>query len=208
MKAQFLKLVLMFVIFSNAQTDSLKTNKIQGETRNILWVLPSKTEQINGIALSGWSVNWDWKGSFDETKLKVNGLNLEGNPLGFMFLMYLPESHFMKLKTLKEENTNYNSNGLSLSFFGNISVSEQNGASLGGIWSVSKKTNGITLAGLITQNYTVNGLSIAPINVNNSTNGIQIGVFNKSTKLKGFQFGIWNQNQCGNFPLMNFCFKS
>lgn len=45
------------------------------------------------------------------------------------------------------------------------------------------------------------------MNYSKETNGIQISLLNRSKKLKGIQFGLWNVNQCGSFPIVNFCFR-
>lgn len=104
-------------------------------------------------------------------------------------------------------------NGLSISGLSSIS-SIHNGVGISIlIQRIDNLANGIFISGLFFNSEKTNGISIAPISINQSGNGLQIGVFNYSNQFNGIQFGLINilkenRRAFQILPIVNFNFKS
>ncbi|MBP2617990.1 LA_2272 family surface repeat-containing protein [Chryseobacterium jejuense] len=185
--------------------------------------LSGKVKEVNGIAIGfGGSLLDNHAGQTQ----KINGLNLEPNPLGILIWMFADPAK------QRDDGTLLIVNGLTVSGAGygkkvihhGLSVSLYNygkkvsGVSVAG-WSNSlDQGNGIlisiigndiaTMKGLSASAFNTSekteGLQIGLSNYSNEMKGVQIGILNRSKKIKGLQIGIWNKNDKRSLPLINF----
>lgn len=217
MKTKILVVLLAFSTTVFAQQEHLKTT---------LFSFTPKTngvEKVNGLAI-GLGLNMSEKNSIQ----KINGLNIEINPLSiFIFMFDDPERRgFQNAPTayingisigtghsnMNENlaysgmeislfNTGYSCNGISVNGIYNYNT-QLNGIHLSGISNVSKSANGMLVA---FSNYSenMNGIQIGILNKTQNFNGLQIGIFNRSSTQKGLQIGFWNINQKRSLPFIN-----
>jgi len=217
MKIKILVVLLVFSATVFAQQDHLKTT---------LFSFTPKTngvQEVNGLAI-GLGLNMSEKNSIQ----KINGLNIEINPLSIFILMFddperrgllNPPTVSVNGLSIGTGHSNMNENiaysGVAISLFNagyscnGISVngicnytSQLNGIHLSGISNMSKSANGMFVA---FSNYSenMNGIQIGFLNKTQNFNGLQIGIFNKSTTQKGIQIGFWNSNKKRSMPFIN-----
>ena len=153
-------------------------------------------EKVNGMAF-GLGID-----AFNEgTILKVNGLNLEVNPVSFLYFLFAGPSEFsveaafvvngLHLSTGNRQEGKIN--GLCISFLNmNHAV---NGLSLNLAYNYATELNGIHLSSFANSSESAKGLFFAMSNHSKVTNGFQLGVFNKSEVLKGIQLGVLNKSK-------------
>lgn len=151
-------------------------------------------------------------------KNKINGLNVQLNPITLIYLLIPTE-----IKTPKKGTETISINGLHLSTGGVFNGGTFNGVGIS-MYHVAQKTNGISFNGFNNNSAQLNGVHISWLN--NSTengngilvafsntadkfngiqialvneiaygNGLQVGFFNTTTNLKGIQIGIINKSK-------------
>lgn len=188
----------------------LKPNRAKRDTtytvRNYIWYTPNAVEKINGIALGLFAENI--KNDFYEEKdsLKINGLNIEVNPFGFLALMepqftrpYPDSIEYYNNNLKKDVSTKIN--GVSISAFFIANEAKVHGANFSGGITLLDEIHGLSISGISNFAYKFNGVSIAGLH-NRATvaKGLQVSLFNKTTKLRGLQIGLWNKN--GDVPYL------
>jgi hypothetical protein len=222
------KLFLIIAFLSGGiffSQDSLKVN--QQKVRLISTTpLNPQIEKVNGLAVGlGFDSKYLAKDQNTVNLQKVNGLNLEVNPLGLLFWMFYDPS--------KSANVEYvQVNGLNISLSGylrgvshnGVSVSLYNyGHTMNGLMGSllhfdTEKSKGVFVTGLSFSSNELTGLSVSPfnnagilkgvqlgfLNTNIEGKGLQIGLVNKSKKMKGLQIGFWNKNGKRTLPFINF----
>lgn len=209
----------LFQTFVYAQ-DSLITVKNRVFS---LTPLGPQVKEVNGVAVGlGGSLLDNHAGQTQ----RINGLNLEPNPLGiFMWMFADPDKQ-------REDGAFLIVNGLSVSTAGygkkvihhGVSVSLYNyeekisGISVAGWVNSIDKGNGILISLMGNNTAVMRGLGISAFNnsektegvqiglsnYSNEMKGVQIGIFNKSKKVKGLQIGVWNKNDKRSLPIINF----
>ncbi|CAM3455275.1 hypothetical protein FLLO111716_11625 [Flavobacterium longum] len=139
----------------------------------------------------------------------VNGINAEISPVGLGMLLVWPFLDFRHTTfddLFETDSTCTVINGLNVSTGGfleggevrgvNIStftkMNKMNGLSVSAGFLISKRANGVSVAGLYNAAAKRNGLSIALVNTDLKTNGLQIGLMNYAGQLKGAQIGFVN----------------
>jgi len=220
----FLIIAVVFNSFLFSQ-DSL--NLSYDDTRLIaITPLNSKITTVNGLAIGlGLDSQYLFK---EETALlfqKVNGLNLDINPLGLLLWLFYDPSRIKNVETVKV-------NGLSISPAGYFRGISHNGANIslynyghtmnGSMFSLAnfdiEKGNGVFVALLGISSKEMKGFSLSAfndtevlrgvqigfVNKNADGKGLQVGLVNKSKKMKGLQIGFWNKNGKRTLPLLNF----
>lgn len=126
-------------------------------------------------------------------KQRINGLNLQVNPVTLLYLL-LPK----EIEVPKEGEETATVNGLHLSTGGMMEGKRLNGIGIS-MYHIAQETNGITLNGFNNNSGKMNGLHISWLsNSAEIANGIQVSLSNKAEKFNGFQIGIGNQIDSGN----------
>jgi len=196
------------------------TGLAQDNTRVFSFTPISKNNvEVNGMAI-GLGNLWN-----REHEVKINGLNLELNPLTPLIILFLDPEKVPNDKALQKYN------GLHLStagFMGQVAHNgvaisayhvtyETNGLSITCLYNVSKTLNGLHISGIANStekgagilisaaNYgeTFTGLQLGIYNHSENFTGIQIGLFNRTKKLSGLQLGLWNINEKRSLPIIN-----
>ncbi|WP_438966222.1 LA_2272 family surface repeat-containing protein [Flavobacterium sp.] len=186
--------LVLFFLFSTAGfcQDSLKFKK-----KNAFFAFtPNQIEKVNGLAL-GLSL----EGS-DQIKLKqkVNGLNLEVNPLSVLIVLFADPRGFSKTESCVVNGLHISSGNLSDSKINGVALTtfninhSINGFSINGIYSYAKELNGFHISGISNMCETANGVTIAFFNESESMKGFQLGAFNQAKVLSGFQLGLYNNS--------------
>ncbi|WP_395075197.1 LA_2272 family surface repeat-containing protein [Flavobacterium sp.] len=204
------KLTLISIFFSLNIFAQNVENKLEGKTvRNIFSFIPSNVDKVNGLSLGVWAENL--KSAKDS--LKINGINLEINPIIFFVYIrggiYIPniDNDLAYVESRKFNLADIDGLNLSVPGFSNTS-SKINGLSLTPFTMCAGEINGITISGITNCSYNLNGISICGIyNSSNQVKGLQIGLFNRAKKLRGFQIGLWNKNGKRSLPFLNWQFS-
>ena len=206
------KLTLIFIFFSlNIFAQNLE-NKLQRKTiRNIFSFIPSNVDKVNGLSLGVWAENL----KSEKDSLKINGINLEINPIIFFIYIrggiYIPDIDndlsYTENRKRKYNLTDIDGLNLSIPGFSNVN-SKINGLSLTPLTICTGEINGVSISGITNCSYNMNGVSICGIyNSSNKVNGIQIGLFNRAKRLRGIQIGLWNKNEKRSLPFINWQFR-
>ena len=208
---------LLMIHFIHAQ-DSLNIQK----TRLIaLTPLNKKTDKVNGLAVG---LGYDTKYNRIELQ-KVNGLNLEVNPIGFLFWMFydpakVQNTEFLEINGLNISAAGYlrgvSHNGVSISMYNyghtmnGISgtllttyIETGNGFFVSAFGVYAKELNGMSIS-VFNDAEIMKGIQLGGYNSGEEVRGLQIGFVNKSKKLKGLQIGLWNKNGKRSLPIINF----
>lgn len=185
--------------------------------------LSKKIKEVNGMAIGlGGSLLDNDAGHVQ----RINGFNLEPNPLGILIWMFADPAK------QRLDDTRLIVNGLTISSGGygknvihnGVSISLYNygerisGISVAGWMNSLDKGNGVLVSVMGNDVTTMKGLSISGFNgsermvgvqmglSNYSTEmkGVQIGILNRSKKMKGLQIGLWNKNDKRSLPIINF----
>lgn len=153
-------------------------------------------EKVNGMAL-GLGID-----VFNEgTILKVNGFNLEMNPLSFLYFLFAGPSDFSVKEAFVVNGLHLSTgnrqkgkiNGLCISFLNtNHAV---NGLSLNLAYNYATVLNGMHLSSFANSSESAKGFFFAMSNYSKVANGLQLGVFNNSEVLKGIQLGVLNKSK-------------
>ncbi|WP_312078601.1 LA_2272 family surface repeat-containing protein [Chryseobacterium sp.] len=225
MKTNFFLIIAILWNSLMFSQDSLR--RISQEKR-VIAVTPLNYDigTVNGLAFG---LGYDPKYLFKDDDLteiqKVNGLNVEVNPLGLIYLLFYDPSRFSSEELIKV-------NGLNVSVAGYLRGVSHNGVSIslynyghtmyGVMGSLSsfdiEKGKGIFVAPFAVSSQEMKGLSFSAFNstqtlrgvqigfVNRSVDakGVQFGLVNKSGKMKGLQIGFWNKNGKRTLPIINF----
>ena len=192
MKTLFKILLLLFTLTSYAQ----KTNTMRSQIFSLSPV-SSKVYNVNGMTFG--------IGHIFTEKLpkKVNGLNVEVNPLTPLILM------FQDWERVDNDSLKMTMNGLHLStggFSGGVKLNgvgisvynvsyASNGFSITGFYNVAKHLNGLHISGLYNGADTAKGVFVAAVNDVNDFKGARIGIFNNSIDTSGLSIGIININK-------------
>lgn len=221
------KLFLIIAIIFNSLMFGQDSLQINDQKTRLIAVTPLNYDirVVNGLAFG---LGFDPKYLFKDDDLteiqKVNGLNLEVNPLGLIYLL------FYNPKNQNEELIKVN--GLNISLAGYLRGVSHNGVSIslynyghtmngvmGSLTSFDiEKGKGIFIAPLSVSSKEIKGLSFSAFNGTETLRGVQIGfvnrnvdgkglqfgLVNKSNKMKGLQIGFWNKNGKRTLPLINF----
>lgn len=222
------KLFLMLIFTSSIlfAQDSIQNKK--SETRLIaLTPLSNKIEKVNGLAI-GLGLDEVYESMSNQKIINpkiVNGVNVEINPLGIVWIcFYKPDRsengetsivNGLNLSTAGFlKNTSHNGlnfsiynygrkmNGISFTFFGTY-VESLNGFYFSCFGNSAKKGRGISISALNDIN-DFKGIQLGIVNQTENMKGIQIGLINKNTKGKNFQIGFWNKNSKRTMPILNF----
>lgn len=206
---RFFIFFLLVIILFETKSYSKESDSLSKKQRNIVGLLPSKFEVINGIAvgLVGSEVYCDYKISKISNGLNLQigqGLFLSPFLLYNMSYLYKKDKEYIDSIIISSETTYYKAkhNGLILSIFGSA-TDKINGMSLSGFFSIHKIFNGFSFSLLGLNHYKMNGVSISIINKSIITNGLQIGIYNNSLELKGIQLGLLNRNKKRTLPIIN-----
>lgn len=156
-----------------------------------------KVEKVNGLCLGV------GHGLSDRTPKKVNGLNLEINPLTPLIIL------FQDPDRVHHDSLQMTVNGLHLSaggFSGRIKLNgvgisvyniayATNGFSVTGLYNVNIKLNGLHVSGLSNSAEEARGLLVAGVNNADDFGGACVGVCNRSVDTKGLSIGLVNINE-------------
>ncbi|WP_261511136.1 LA_2272 family surface repeat-containing protein [Chryseobacterium paludis] len=184
--------------------------------------LKKNIKKVDGIAVGMGDAFDDYKGNMR----RINGINLEPNPVGLVIWMFFDPSRTANTEPhLVVNGLNISGAGYGRSISHNgVSVSLYNygdtvqGLSIGGLTTDIDKGSGVVISGLGISSKELNGISISVFNdadelkgmqigVHNRVDnmkGIQMGLINKSNKMKGLQIGFWNKNGKRSLPFINF----
>ncbi len=186
--------ILLFVCgFSFSQDFSQKKEKA------IFFSFTPKNEKVrkvNGLAI-GAGIDVFEEGSIK----KINGLNIELNPLGIFYFMFANPTSFneealVTINGLNISGGNQNStkvNGLVISFI-NISHAS-NGVSVNGTYTHVAKLNGLHVSGISNSSKISNGMFLSLFNDSESLSGFQLGLTNRADIFKGLQVSIVNRSK-------------
>jgi hypothetical protein len=218
-KINFVALILTScVLVSTTIKGQTKTKPKRPATRNVLWFSPTRANTINGISLSSLSSDL----FYENDSVKINGLNVEADPVAFMVVPYAIGGALNVLKERRDSNDRrmvfeeidqyYKAtnqvNGLSISLFG-ITNRNYNGITVNGLMNFGTKLNGISIGGVMNSFNQLKGISIAGIgNYANKGVGVQIGLLNRCVECKGLQIGLLNKMGKRTLPFINMRFKS
>lgn len=221
MKTLFFTLITLlfsFTVHAQSQSDSEKNSRIIGITP-----LPMQVDEVNGLAIgigvdSNFGTNTGYK--------KINGLNLDVNPLGFLIFCFYDTSKAQNTITEAQINglslslagnlRNVSSNGVGISMYNygmnmngafvslfSNDVEELNGVAVSIIGNNAVKGKGLFVGGF-NRAEDFHGVQIGVVNRINGGFGIQIGLVNISESTSGLQLGFWNKNGKRSLPFINF----
>ena len=219
MKTIFLIICLFIVQGMTYAQDSLVAAKSKVVS---ITPLSGKIKEVNGFAVGLGGSLMD-NSSYSQ---KINGFNLELNPLGLVIWMFYDPSKS------RDNSSPLTVNGLNISSAGYGREVTHHGLSVS-LYNYSKKVSGVSVSGLM--NYMdkgngvfismmgnnvdvlkgvsisafnssekMEGLQIGGFNGADEIKGVQIGVINKSKNGKGLQIGLWNKNARRSLPIINF----
>lgn len=182
--------------------------------KNIAWFTPNSVDEINGLALGAWAESMKGDDINERDSLKVNGINLEINPIMLFVLIRgawnagYPDS-LGYYHTAIENNYSTTLNGINVGVLATVGNYRVRGISVGGITTVVDQMSGICITGFNNFAYVADGLQFSLIR-NRATvaRGIQVGIYNKATRLRGIQLGLWNVNERRSLPFINWQFTS
>lgn len=177
-----IKFLMMIGLFAgnimNAQ-DSLQVQEI--ESKVVTFTPKSELENTNGINL----------GVMDAYQSqRINGLNLQGNPLSLLYLL-LPH----EIAVPSDDAATVSINGLHISTGGITDAKKLNGIGIS-MYHIAQTTNGFTVNGFNNNSGKLNGLHISLIN-NSARNGhgLLISFSNTADKFGGVQVGLYNNTE-------------
>lgn len=187
--------------------------------------LSKQVKDVNGMAVGLGGSLWDNHAGYVQ---RINGFNLEPNPLGIFIWMFsdpakqrLDGTHTLLIVNGLTISTagygkNVSHNGLSVSLY---NYGEKvSGISVAGWMNFMDKGNGILVSIMGNNVTTMKGLSISGFNdsermtgvqigfsnYSSEMKGVQIGLLNRSKKIRGLQLGVWNKNAKRSLPIINF----
>ncbi|NDC41941.1 MAG: hypothetical protein EBZ77_10380 [Chitinophagia bacterium] len=190
--------------------------------RNFFWLVPSNTDQINGLAFGLWAT------PMKQQRQQINGLAItlplpvvpymlvQGfAPLGLPLLRYQSETDSTPKKNkishltarvysgeLSVADEEINGVHLTISEIGNTCV---HGLSLSGLTIYCSGVDGVGISGLANFTDHFRGVMIAPVgNSSRRGSGVQIGLFNSCINCSGLQIGLINQNGKRITPFVNY----
>lgn len=173
-------------------------------SRNFAWVLPTRANEINGLAVGVHT------GQLYGRKLTINGLNISADVPAVFISMMSSMMMLMKipLASISDSADNdwciTNINGLSVSMGGLLRGRNLNGIMFNGGMCSAMKARGIFVSGGYNMFTDFKGISIAGLrNVAAKGRGLQIGLLNTCKHFRGLQIGLWNVNNKRKMPLLN-----
>ena len=182
-------LFLLFIGFGSfAQSEPGKAK------RNIIWFMPSKTREINGVAV-GPVMTYRYP-------QRVNGLSVELIGTGF-FPLLMPKSTMMEKQA--NDTIHQHINGLGLSVTGTLNNALQvNGMLVNTFIGLSGKCHGLQVSSMYNFTGDLKGVALSFFNEADTAKGLQIGFMNKINNSAGtLQIGLWNINNKRQLPLIN-----
>jgi hypothetical protein len=204
MKIKFFLIISLFAGGIISAQDSVKVEKIKSKI--ISFTPKSKMENTTGINF----------GVMDDYKTqKINGINLQGNPLSVIYLL-LPHA----VEVPDDEAATVSINGLHISTGGMTDAKKLNGLGIS-MYHITQVTNGFTVNGFNNNSGKLNGLHVSFLNNSareghgllisfsntaDTFGGAQIGIYNNTQVMKGFQGGAINiskQNKGVQIGLVN-----
>jgi len=222
------KLFLIIAVLFNSFLFSQDSLKMTNQKIRLVAITPLNTEvdKVNGLAFGlGLDSQYLLK---DETSLKlqkVNGLNLEINPLGILFWLFYDPAKTANVETVQVNGLSISAagyfrgishNGVSVSLYNyghtmngvmgslaNFDIEQGNGAFVAILGVSSKEMKGASFSAF-NNTEILRGVQIGFVNKNVDGKGLQFGLVNKSNKMKGLQIGFWNKNGKRTLPLINF----
>jgi hypothetical protein len=211
MKSKIL-LLLTIISFKSFAQDSLAVKKDSLKTTFFSFTPKTKNVgKVNGLTIGAGLNSFLFEGGSIK---KVNGLNIEINPLSSLIFLApkepdLPEEATYKINGINLSTGNLESsiNGLNIIGFYNIGYKTNgittclfinyttylNGIHFSGMTNSAVRSNGIKVSLLSNYSQKMNGLQFAFSNEAEILKGISVGVFNKSTDFKGIQLGVFNK---------------
>ncbi len=183
-----------FLLFLGLNVNSFAQSKPGKAKRNIIWLMPSKAREINGVAL-GPVMTYRYP-------QRVNGLSAELIGTGF-FPLLMPKS------TMMEKHANdtiyQHINGLGFSGTGTLNNALQvNGMLVNIFIGISGKCHGLQVSSMYHFIGDLRGVAISFFNEVDTAKGLQIGFINKINNSAGtLQIGLWNINHKRQLPLIN-----
>lgn len=222
------KLFLIIAVLFNSFLFSQDSLKMTNQKIRLVAITPLNTEvdKVNGLAFGlGLDSQYLLK---DETSLKlqkVNGLNLEINPLGILFWLFYDPTKTANVETVQVNGLSISAagyfrgishNGVSVSLYNyghtmngvmgslaNFDIEQGNGVFVAILGVSSKEMKGVSFSAF-NNTEILRGVQIGFVNKNVDGKGLQFGLVNKSNKMKGLQIGFWNKNGKRTLPLINF----
>jgi len=222
------KIFLIAAVLFNSFMFSQDSLEITHQKTRLVAITPlnNKVSTVNGLAFGlGLDSQYLFK---EETALKlqkVNGFNLEVNPLGILFWFFYDPSRIKNVETVQVNGLNispagylrgisHNGAGISLYNYGhtmngamvslaNFDIEKGNGVFVAVLGVSSREMTGLSLAAFNDAEI-LRGVQIGLVNHNIDGKGLQIGLVNKSKRMKGLQIGFWNKNGKRTLPLINF----
>jgi hypothetical protein len=188
-------------------------------TRNIIFTTPvGKNTTINGLAVGLFATP-----EMDADSLRINGMNVEIEPLGIIAGMYSLfgtfAAPFQKEDTTRDGMSDIVNNkifpekdesfptiikGVSISIGGLSRLVQMKGFSVNGINSFASEVYGFEISGIMNLHYSFNGVMIAILrNKTAIGKGLQIALFNNCQSGKVFQIGLINKIGKRTLPFLN-----
>lgn len=188
----FLGLIMLFSVFSYAQNDSIS---IELNTR--FFSLTPKVKKVNKV--NGLAFGTGIESFIDNSSIqKVNGINLELNPVSILTFMFVNPRGFSEKESVVINGLHFSTgnlsegkiNGIAISFF-NINHS-LNGFSASATNTFVANQTGFHVSGLSNSSQKSKGVIVSMANHCEDMKGFQLGIYNGSDVLKGVQLGIFN----------------
>jgi hypothetical protein len=194
-----------YTISGEDTLSAMKMVYFQDENRYLLGFLPSKANNIYGLAIG--LVGSESYCNVGNNKY-THGLNIQLGkglfvPFQIQFIKDDIQENFIQSAYLVSDSSGSSiHNGIIISVFGNTTT-QTNGIAISGFSTIGNRLNGIAINPIINAYNKVNGLVLGLFNYSQKVNGFQIGLINKTVKLKGLQIGLWNRSEKRSFPIIN-----
>jgi hypothetical protein len=185
--------------------------------QKVVWITPvAKNTTINGMAIGFMAIPW-----IHADSLKINGLNAEISPFGFIAGIYALAGTFMspfgrdtvdagdlgsnKVFPTEDDWSATTIKGISVSFGGLVRNSKLSGVSINGITCFTNQTSGFEVTGVMNLHYSFRGLVVAGLRNKVTTGrGLQIALINTCKSGRVVQLGLINKIGKRVVPLINF----
>jgi hypothetical protein len=185
------------------------------QTRNGVWLFPSKAKKINGLCLTLLPPDL-----FDEINnpKQVNGINLQPDALSLMMDLML-SVHLLLDKEARGryfntyidssalENDIFYVNGLNIGISSPTSQLSVKGVNIQGAYTFASELKGLSITPLVSKTINHNGLIISGLcNKSYKGKGVQIALVNDCKDCKGVQLGLINRMGKRIIPFINLRF--
>lgn len=222
------KLFLIIAVSFNSLLFCQDSLKMTDQKTRLVAITPLNKEidKVNGLALGfGLDSKYLFKEQTALNLQKVNGLNLEINPLGILFWLFYDPAKTANVETVQVNGLNISPagyfkgishNGVSVSLYNyghtmngvmgslaNFDIEKGNGVFVAILGVSSKEMRGVSFSAF-NNTEILRGVQLGFVNKNVDGKGLQFGLVNRSKKMKGLQIGFWNKNGKRTLPLINF----